>query len=357
MSIQAKKHFGVSVTLIALVIVSVILLNLNWPSRAQTGGSSTVPFFHSPLFADKVRPLAVVPEGDSDSQALAEIATTRQTAIRAVLTQPNKEALLLQIGVAEIDELESFIAARPQSVWTPSLRVAVGKYYRDRGSYTAALDHWEAAWEASKHVTSQPGKAVADGALAHWTRLLASLGRSEKLAELFAGNQERVFSVGRYAQMWARTREGYAQMQRVPGASYKCGVLALNNLAFQLHGTNVQAIMDARSPTNGFSMEQLWRLGDAHQLGLVAVLRESGNEIVVPSLVHWRQNHYAAVVAKHGDKYEVIDPTFGGRQMMDAETLNTEASGYFMISATAPPPGWRWLSRAEAAQVYGRGCP
>ena len=357
MSIQARKRFGASIVLIVVSAVVLVFLNLNWPGRAQTSGSSTVPFFHSPLFSDKVRPLVAVPEGDSETQALLEIAATRQTAIRSVQTRADKEALLVQIGDAEIEELENFIAAHPRSVWTPSLRVALGKCYRDRGRYTPALDHWEAAWEASKQATSQPGKAVADGALAHWTRLLASLGRAEKLTEIFAVNEERVFSVGRFAQMWARTREGFAQMQRVPGDSYKCGVLALNNLAFQLHGTNVQAIMDARSSTNGFSMEQLWGLADAHQLNLAPALREIGNEIAVPSLVHWRQNHYAAVIAKHGDKYEVIDPTFGGRQMMDAETLNTEASGYFMISSTAAPPGWRWLSRGEAAQIYGRGCP
>jgi ABC-type bacteriocin/lantibiotic exporter with double-glycine peptidase domain len=164
----------------------------------------------------------------------------------------------------------------------------------------------------------------------------------EKLTELFTENKDRRFSVGRYAQMWLRTREGYAQMLRTPGVSYKCGVHALNNLALQLYGTNVVPIVQAPSPVGGFTLAQLWSYSDAYQLGLAPVLRESGDEIIVPSLVHRRQNHYAAIIARHGDRYEVIDPTFGEqRQMMDAQTLNAEASGYFMIRPITVPLGWR----------------
>jgi hypothetical protein len=318
----------------------------------------TVPLFHSPLFADAVKPVVALPDGHPDTQILAEIVVARQAAIRTALTLANKEGLLKEIGAAEFEELENFVAARPQSPWTPSLRVVLGKYHRDRGSYTRALEHWETAWEATKLSTSRSGQEIADAALAHWTRLLASLGRGERLTELFTENRDRRFSVGWYAQMWVRTREGHAQMHRTPGIAYKCGVHALNNLAFALYGTNVQAIVQAASPVGGFSLGQLWSYSDAHQLALAPAVRERGDQIVVPSLVHWRQNHYAAIIAKHGERYEVIDPTFGEeRQMMDAQTLDAEASGYFMIPANALPSGWSWLSRAEAAQVFGRGCP
>jgi hypothetical protein len=55
--------------------------------------------------------------------------------------------------------------------------------YREHGRYTPALEHWEQAWAATRHHKTGDGKAVADYALAHWTRLLASLGRAWKLSK------------------------------------------------------------------------------------------------------------------------------------------------------------------------------
>jgi hypothetical protein len=77
------------------------------------------------------------------------------------------------------------VVTYPDSPWVPSLRINLGKYYRDNGQYTLALEHWEAAWEATKHYPAGEGKKVADYALAHWTRLLAGLGRVETLDRLF----------------------------------------------------------------------------------------------------------------------------------------------------------------------------
>jgi ABC-type bacteriocin/lantibiotic exporter with double-glycine peptidase domain len=49
---------------------------------------------------------------------------------------------------------------------------------------------------------------------------------------------------------------------------------------------------------------------------LVPVARNSGDELVVPSVIHFRQDHYAAIIAKKGDSYEVVDPTFGNRKWL-----------------------------------------
>src|ERR1035437_8198282 len=93
------------------------------------------------------------------------------------------------------DNIEAFIADNPNSLWTPSLRSHLAKQYAENGRYTRALAHWEEAWEATKNM-SGPGKQVADFTLAHWTRLLLSLGPTEKVRLLFQETQGRLLDRG-----------------------------------------------------------------------------------------------------------------------------------------------------------------
>jgi hypothetical protein len=39
--------------------------------------------------------------------------------------------------------------------------------------------------------------------------------------------------------------------------------------------------------------------------------REKAGVFVVPSVVHWKVGHYAAMVGQEGDRYLLQDPTFG----------------------------------------------
>ena len=127
----------------------------------------------------------------------------------------------------EIAALEAFVASHRGTAWTPSVQANLGQYHRQQGRFTLALQHWEAAWQATKHHRNGQGKRVADYVLAHWTRLLASLGRTESLAALFQENRGRELDQGPLSQKWARTREAFRQMQRRPGLSYQCGTFAL----------------------------------------------------------------------------------------------------------------------------------
>ena len=87
------------------------------------------------------------------------------------------------------------------------------------------------------------------------------------------------------------------------------------------------------------------------------VRRTVGPDLVVPSVVHWRQNHYAAILDKQGDFYLVSDPTFGTEKLLPAEVINEEASGEFLVPAACLTNGWTQLARNETANIHGMGLP
>ena len=246
----------------------------------------------------------------------------------------------------------------PQSAWLPSLRSQLAEAYHEAGRDTLALQDWELAWAATQYSNSGPAKLVADYTLAHWSRLLASLGRYETLVALRQQNQGRVLDRGPLSQMWDRTGEAVAHMRIRPGMSYRCGTLALYNVARALNlNFDSRTLLEVPSPTNGFSMATLAQLSAQLNLGLVPVVRQTGNALPVPSVIHWVQNHYAAIVSQRGNLYRVIDPTFGRFRWMTADVINAEASGNFMVAADDVPQGFAPLSPDQTSLIFGRGLP
>ena len=307
-----------------------------------------------------VEPLLSVEEEAIDENETRDLEAIVEGARRKVSQAPieDKTKVIATARTEEIAALESFVLSHPASSWTPSLQANLGKYHRQRGRYTLALGHWEAAWEATRHYRSGQGKMVADFVLAHWTRLLASLGRYETLESIFGQNRGRVLDDGPLAQMWVRNREAFGQMQRHPGVSYQCGIFALDAVARQGRlPYDAAALQSVPSPPAGFTMKALDELSGQLKLGLVAVKREQGQELIVPSVIHWRENHYAAIVRQRGDLYQVADPTFEDPQFLSAEAINAEASGNFLIPGSELKGGWRRLSAAEAEKIHGRGNP
>src|SRR5437762_12847869 len=103
----------------------------------------------------------------------------------------------------------------------------LGEFCRVRGIISPALKHWQAAWNLSRQYQEGHGKMVADYTLAHWTRLLASLGRYETLAAIFNRTQGRPLEPGPLSATWGRTREAFGHMTRHPDHSDKWCSFAL----------------------------------------------------------------------------------------------------------------------------------
>jgi RHS repeat-associated protein len=295
------------------------------------------PVFFSPLEWHGPEPAS-----ESESQALLESIASFKSGPKA--------------GMAS---LESFLASNPRSGWGPSLRVNMAEYYRSKGRYTLALAHWEEAWGQTKTGKAPATQSLAARALAGWTRLLASLGQKARLEALFQEAEQLNLPLGTASTTIQETKEGLAMMKTSPGDSYRCGSLALGNMARALRAekTPIHNLFEAQSPEGGFRLSQLLEMAQTNGLAVEAVRRPAGGEIVVPSVVHWKLNHYAAIVDRKDDYYKVIDPTFEGHVWMDAQTLDAEASGAFLVPAEQVPANWQKVSAAECALIYGKGFP
>jgi len=92
-------------------------------------------------------------------------------------------------------------------------------------------------------------------------------------------------------------------------------------------------------------------------LNLRAMRRNQGQELIVPSVIHWRQNHYAAILDQQQGAYLVNDPTFGEPRFLLPEVINEEASGVFLVPAGMQKPAWTELAKAEAETIRGKGLP
>src|SRR5262249_19278062 len=133
--------------------------------------------------------------------------------------------------------LEDFLRAHPQSPWVPSLQANLGRHYRVTGFFSVALDHWEAAWNATKSETGRDSRELAEYALVNRLELLASLGRTETMGALFEETRGRPI-LGPFRQPYNQFRDAYNMMLGRPDIAYRCGTFALNAVAKVLYGTN-----------------------------------------------------------------------------------------------------------------------
>lgn len=119
--------------------------------------------------------------------------------------------------------------------------------------------------------------------------------------------------------MLSRTGSGLHTMVHNPGMAYRCGSLAHYNVGLVLKGPkfNVKGPLDTPSPETGFSLAALAELSRRFDLGVVPVRRNADSqELVVPSVVDWRQGHCAAIKQRSGHLYHVADPTFGRKRFV-----------------------------------------
>ncbi len=136
-----------------------------------------------------------------------------------------------------------------------------------------------------------------------------------------------------------------------------CGPAALTVVAAQMkvNTGGRRLLAEVSPPADGFSLAQLRALGVAAGLELVPVQRAGDGPLPIPSIAHWREGHYVAVLA--ADESQVIfqdNATGTPRRVSEAAFLG-RCSGHFLVLAERVPPNWQSLPESEARRIRGMG--
>jgi RHS repeat-associated protein len=257
--------------------------------------------------------------------------------------------------------LTEFLIQHPNSPWRASLLTCLGLEYYNTAYYSRALEAWEEAWSLGQKAADVNGKFLADRTVCELAGLYSRLGRMTELEALLNSIEHRLF-LGGATERIKLAREALSMMKYQPGISFRCGPLALQSILLsdqrlpESSATNaVMAIFNSASTQQGFSLSQVAELSKKIDLNYQMAFREKRGVFVVPSVVHWKAGHYAAIVRQVGDRYLVEDPTFVNTVWATRQALEAETSGYFLIPPGDLPPGWREVNAKEGASVWGKG--
>lgn len=271
-------------------------------------------------------------------------------------------------GPDDFSSLTRFLEQHPDSPWRAALLTDLGLEFYNTAHYSLALKAWEEAWPLLEHAADLKGKAIADRAVGELAYMYARLGRMTELERLLKSVESRVFA-GAATEKITGAREGLLTMQRTPEVAFKCGPYALQQILrsqqslLPAAARNAMAeILNFPSTPQGCSLPQVAelsrRIGLNYQMSFHSSGRQpgaTGGVFIVPSVVHWKVGHYAALVRQEGDKFLLEDPTFGNTVWATRQALETETSGYFLIPPGDLPPGWRSVDAKEGASVWGKG--
>ena len=293
---------------------------------------------HARIFEGSLIPLGSTSPGENKALAAA-IKTFRVRSVRD-----------------DFSALVNFLENNPHSVWRPSLLLNLGTTFRKTGYFTKALAVWQEAWEFTKTRTEPAATTTANLALAELLDLNASLGRFDLLEKLLQETEGRDIR-GSATEKVTGAKEGLWSMRNRPEESFRCGPFALERIcALVMPGGFSHEKIDAcKSTTNGIPLSAVRSLARDLGLNYVTASRKPGADIILPALIHWRQDHYAAVIKKENDLYLIQDPTFGSDIWVSQRAIDTEGSGAFLIPSQKLPQGWSPLTESDAAQISGKG--
>ena len=201
-----------------------------------------------------------------------------------------------------------------------------------------------------------PAKAIADRALGDYADLLARMGRVERLETLLGETDKRNIN-GSAAERVGNAREALAVMRTDPQSAFRCGPLALDRVLASMRPSyrTPKALADFASTARGTSLAQIANLAMAAGEPMAMAKRNAKAGLVLPAVMHWKSGHFAAVVREADGRYLVEDPILGHQAWLSRGALEGEISGYALVATNSLPDGWRRVSAAEGARVWGGG--
>jgi RHS repeat-associated protein len=261
----------------------------------------------------------------------------------------------------DVSEFTAFLNKYKNSGWRISLLTNLGGVYRHTGYFLRALEAWEEAWKLGKNETEADARATVDKAVGELAELNARLGRYGRLERLLfeIGNRELH---GPATEKLMGAREGLSMMRNDPGVAFRCGPMALDRIRAAANPLDAldPEIVGTASTRRGTSLSSLVVLAKKVSMDYQMAYRKAGADVIVPSVVHWKAGHFAAVtkvepIASKEPNYLIQDPTFGQDIWVTKGALDDEASGYFLIPNRPLLAGWRHVNKREGDHVWGKG--
>ncbi|WGS86967.1 RHS repeat-associated core domain-containing protein [Methylomonas sp. UP202] len=237
-----------------------------------------------------------------------------------------------------------------------ALLTNLGLSYYQAGRFSLAIDAWEKAWRLGKDVTEPQAKVLVDRALGELMRMHARVGHADRLEALFAEMGDRQVS-GPATENVAGAREGLWQMRNNYGIAYLCGPMALKNLLLSqgMKPKQVEFLDNYRSGSHGVSLTEVGKLAKQANIPYTLIKRLPGEPVPVPSVVHWKVSHYAAILEERQGRYHIQDPIFGQDLWVTIDAIDQEASGHYLVPTKQLEVGWHKIQLAEADKLYGMG--
>lgn len=255
-----------------------------------------------------------------------------------------------------LEPLTDYLKAYPDSPWRVGLLTNFGLIHYHYGAFSEAIDDWEEAWRLGARVTGLREKAMVDRALGELIRMHTRIGHADRVAALLDEAEKRHVG-GPATEAIAGAKEGLWMMRNEPGVAYLCGPMALKSILMLQNpkSPGIPALEKVRSGKHGVSLAEVNKMAREVGMHYAMAKREGDAPIPIPSVIHWKISHYAAVVGKQNGRYHIIDPTFGNDLWVPRSVLNKESSGYFLIPRDKMGPGWDQVALGVAENVRGMG--
>jgi RHS repeat-associated protein len=341
---KSTFHFRVIVTIMAAAVIGSGFVQVLAHVRSQAitkqlSAPTDADIFHCRWFPEPLIPVA----GKTSPKENAALSVAIE-AHKNRVDQDDHSAIL------------SFLNQFPHSAWRAALLTNLGLEYRHTGWFLKALDAWEQAWAIGKGDKSQMGKPLIDRAVGELAELNARLGRRDRVEAILKEIGNRPL-MGSATEKVTAAREGVWMMRNEPGNAFKCGPFALDRIRASQHSSTAPdpKVLAAQSTDHGMSLDEVWKLSADLGMNYQMAKRTPGAEVIVPSVVNWKANHYAALIREENGRYVVEDPTFGDPILVSKAALDAESTGYFLVPKSKLPEGWTTVAANEAEQVWGMG--
>jgi len=336
-----ENHSGRATLLGRSLFSAVILSGLSLALPSAPAAAATIPaaaVTQAAHFEEPLVPAAATT--DAENAALLR-------ALDAYRAQPAKD---------DFAPFTAFLDTHPKSAWRIALLADMGLLDYHYGYFSRAIGTWQAAWDAGRDNKDPRVKALVDRVAGELLRMHARLGHADDIERLIADIGDRKLT-GQATEDLTGAREGLYVFRNNPGIGYLCGPMALKNLLLALGRPEdqVRFLDDYRSGPHGVSLAEVAALATRAKLDFALVHRDADQPIPIPSVIHWKVSHFAAIIGEQNGRYHIKDPTFGHDLWVTRGALDSEGSGYFLALGKPKASPWRLVASEEASHVRGMG--